>query len=104
VRLVSPQGQAVLHVRYEFDTGGVCPQLVSLKNTGESELTFSDISISGDFSITVNHRANGVKPQTHCNVYVTSTPQAIGTETGTLTFVDNASNSPQTVSLYGHGN
>ena len=79
------------------------PQSVSLKNTGESELTFSDISISGHFSITVNYCENGVKPQTHCNVYVTFTPQAIGTETGTLTFVDNASNSPQTVSLTGTG-
>lgn len=79
------------------------PKSVSLKNTGESELTFSDISISGDFSITVNDCENGVKPQTHCNVYVTFTPQAIGTETGTLTFVDNASNSPQTVSLTGTG-
>ena len=76
---------------------------VSLKNTGESELTFSDISISGDFSITVNYCENGVKPQTHCNVYVTFTPQGIGTKTGTLTFVDNASNSPQTVSLTGTG-
>jgi hypothetical protein len=79
------------------------PQSVSLTNTGESELTFSDISISGHFSITVNYCENGVKPQTHCNVYVTFTPQAIGTETGTLTFVDNASNSPQTVSLTGTG-
>jgi Bacterial Ig-like domain (group 3)/Abnormal spindle-like microcephaly-assoc'd, ASPM-SPD-2-Hydin len=76
---------------------------VSLKNTGESELTFSDISISGDFSITVNDCEKGAKPQTHCNVYVTFTPQAIGTETGTLTFVDNALNSPQTVALTGTG-
>jgi hypothetical protein len=79
------------------------PQNVSLKNTGGAELTFSDISISGDFSITANYCLNGVKPQTHCNVYVTFTPQATGTQTGTLTFVDNASNSPQTVSLTGTG-
>jgi hypothetical protein len=43
------------------------PQLISLKNTGDSELTVSDISISGDFAITVNHCAKGVKPATHCN-------------------------------------
>jgi hypothetical protein len=76
---------------------------ISLKNTGDSQLTAPDISISGDFSITVNDCADGVKPQTHCNVYVTFTPQAIGSETGSLTFVDNASNSPQTVSLTGTG-
>jgi uncharacterized repeat protein (TIGR03803 family) len=79
------------------------PQDVSLKNTGTSELAVSAISISGDFVITVNHCANGVKPETHCNVYVTFNPQALGSETGTLTFVDNASNSPQTVSLTGTG-
>ena len=76
-------------------------QLVSLKNTGDSELTVSNISISGDFAISKNQCANGVKPGTHCNVYVTFTPPGPGTETGTLTFVDNASNSPQFVSLTG---
>ncbi len=79
------------------------PQRVSLTNIGDSELTVSDISISADFAITVNYCANGVKPETHCDVYVTFTPQAVETESGSLTFVDNASNSPQTVSLTGTG-
>ena len=77
------------------------PQVVSLKNTGDSELTFSNISTSGDFAITTNYCENGVKAGTHCNVYVAFTPSGPGTETGTLTFLDNASNSPQTVSLSG---
>jgi len=79
------------------------PKDVSLKNTGDSELTVSAISISGNFAITVNHCANGVKPATHCNVYVTYTPNAVEKDTGTLTFTDNSSNSPQTVSLSGTG-
>jgi hypothetical protein len=78
-------------------------KLVSLKNTGNVELTVSDISISGDFALPTNHCANGVKPSTHCNVYITFTPTGLGTATGTLTFTDNASNSPQTVSLAGTG-
>jgi hypothetical protein len=78
-------------------------QRISLVNTGNSELTISDISISGDFAITINHCANGVKPTTHCDVYVTFTPQSPGVETGTLTFTDNASNSPQSASLTGTG-
>ena len=78
-------------------------KLVSLKNTGNSLLTISSISISEDFAITINHCANGVQPATHCNVSVTFTPQGSGTETGSLTFTDNASNSPQTVSLTGTG-
>jgi uncharacterized repeat protein (TIGR03803 family) len=79
------------------------PQSVSLTNMGDSELTVSNISISVDFAITVNHCANGVKPATHCNVDVTFTPQSPGVETGTLTFTDNASNSPQGTSLTGTG-
>jgi Bacterial Ig-like domain (group 3)/Abnormal spindle-like microcephaly-assoc'd, ASPM-SPD-2-Hydin len=78
-------------------------QRVSLTNTGDSELTVSSIVISGDFALPVNHCANGVKPGTHCDVYVTFTPHSPEVETGTLMFVDNASNSPQTVVLAGIG-
>ena len=76
---------------------------LGLKNVGSSQVTVSSISISGDFAITQNSCNNGVKPATHCDVYVTFTPQALGTRTGTLTFVDNATNSPQTVLLTGVG-
>ena len=78
-------------------------QIITLKNTGTAQLVVSDISISGYFALPVNKCAAGVKPGTHCNVYVTFTPHAAETETGTLTFRDNASNSPQTVSLTGVG-
>ncbi len=79
------------------------PQLVSLKNTGDSQLTISNFSISEDFAISTNDCEKGVKPGTHCNVYVTFTPPGVGAYTGTLTFTDNASNSPQTISLSGTG-
>jgi hypothetical protein len=78
-------------------------KLISLKNAGTSELTVSNISIGGDFALPENRCAEGVKPSTHCNVEVTFTPHTPGTQTGTLTFTDNASNSPQTVSLTGTG-
>jgi hypothetical protein len=78
-------------------------QRVTLKNTGNAELVITDISISGNFALPVNKCANGVKPGTHCNVYVTFTPHAVGTESGTLTLTDNAWNSPQTVPLTGTG-
>jgi len=84
--------------------GQTSPQkLISLKNIGTVELTVSDISISGDFALPVNRCAEGVKPGTHCNVEITFTPHTPGTQTGTLTFTDNALNSPQTVSLTGYG-
>jgi len=79
------------------------PKLVSLKNTGTSELTVSNIAISPYFNIATNHCANGVKPGTHCNVDVTFSPTALGTENGTLSFADSASGSPQIVSLIGMG-
>ena len=76
---------------------------VRLANTGDSELTVSNLSITGPFALPVNKCANGVKPGTHCDVYVTLTPPGLGTQTGSLKFTDNASNSPQTVSLTGVG-
>jgi hypothetical protein len=78
-------------------------QIVTLKNTGVAELTVSSVAISGNFALPKNTCANGVKPGTHCNVYVTFTPHAADTETGTLTFADDTSTSPQTVSLTGTG-
>jgi large repetitive protein len=79
------------------------PQRVSLKNTGNSQLTISNISLNGNFAMPINHCSEGVKPGTHCDVYITFSPTALETETGTLTFTDNASNSPQAVSLTGTG-
>jgi len=76
---------------------------ISLKNLGISKITVSKISISGDFALPINYCDKGVKPGTHCDVHVTFTPKAVGKQTGTLTFVDNAANSPQRVSLTGVG-
>jgi hypothetical protein len=76
---------------------------ISLTNTGDAQLTMDNISITGLFAIPVNRCGNGVKVGTHCDVYVTYSPEALQTDAGTLTFNDNASNSPQTVSLNGHG-
>jgi hypothetical protein len=84
--------------------GQISPKrLVALSNIGSSELTVSNISISGDFAFSNNSCTKGVKPETHCNVDVTFTPTALGPETGTITFTDNSPNSPQTVSLSGTG-
>ncbi len=74
----------------DVQVGQTSPQQrITLKNTGNAELKITDISISGNFALPVNKCASGVKPGTHCNVYVTFTPHAVGTETGTLTFTDN---------------
>lgn len=77
------------------------PLRVILENTGGTELTVFGVSITGNFAVPTNNCAAGVKPGAHCDVYVTFSPAVPGTQTGTLTFNDNASNSPQTVSLTG---
>lgn len=76
---------------------------VALKNTGDAQLVMDSISITGLFAMPVNHCARGVKPETHCDVYLTYSPDRLETNTGTLTFNDNASNSPQVVPLSGYG-
>ena len=65
-------------------------------------LSISNIATSGDFSQT-NNCGTSLAAGVHCAISVTFTPTATGTRTGTLTVSDNASNSPQTVSLSGTG-
>jgi hypothetical protein len=76
---------------------------ISLFNTGTAQMTVAGLQVSGDFSIQTNFCGKGVKPSTHCDVYVTFTPKAAGTRTGTLSFSDNAASSPQKVTLTGVG-
>ena len=61
-------------------------QEVALVNNGSTTLTVS-VSSSSPFAISENRCANGVKPNTHCNVYVTYSPSVVGeVDNGTLTF------------------
>jgi len=82
------------------------PQLVTVSNTGNATLVFSSILVSGansgDFTQT-NTCGTSVSAGGSCEINVTFTPGASGTRTGTLTLTDNASTSPQTVSLSGTG-
>ena len=79
------------------------PKNISLANTGDAQLVMNSIALSGPFALPVNHCAHGVRPGTHCNVSVTYSASSLATDTGTLAFNDNASNTPQTVALSGHG-
>jgi hypothetical protein len=76
-------------------------QDVRFINTGSSELTLA-ISVSGTmFAIPENRCTNGVKPASHCDVYVTYAPLGIETDNGTLTFAFN--NQTVSVPLIGEG-
>jgi hypothetical protein len=76
---------------------------VTLKNTGTATLEISSITPSGDFAISANTCGATLAGKKGCKVSITFTPTALGKVTGTLTFTDDAVNSPQTVPLSGTG-
>jgi Abnormal spindle-like microcephaly-assoc'd, ASPM-SPD-2-Hydin len=76
---------------------------VTLKNTGTATIEISSIKPTGDFAISANTCGAALAGKKSCNVSITFTPMALGKLTGTLTFTDNAVNSPQTVPLSGTG-
>ncbi len=77
-------------------------QTVTLTNGGAAALSIASIATSGDFAET-NTCGSSVAAAASCAISVTFTPTAGGTRTGSLTITDNASGSPQTVSLSGTG-
>jgi len=83
------------------------PQTVTLTNTGNTNLTFTAIGVSGPFAIvpsgTTCSAASSVPASGSCTVALTFNPTAIGMASGSISFTDNASGSPQTVSLTGTG-
>ena len=78
------------------------PRVATLTNGTSVTLHLSSISATGDFSQT-NNCGVSVGPGGSCSITVTFTPNTSGTRVGTLTVVDDAPNSPQTVSLSGYG-
>lgn len=81
-------------------------QNITLTNTGTAALSVTGVSISGtnsgDFSQT-NTCGSSVAAGAFCTISVTFTPSASGTRTASISIADNASGSPQTVSLTGTG-
>ncbi|HEY6947042.1 MAG TPA: choice-of-anchor D domain-containing protein [Candidatus Acidoferrum sp.] len=81
-------------------------QMVTLSNTGTATLTISSIAItgtnSGDFSQT-NTCGASVAAGANCSISVTFKPTATGARAASVTITDNASGSPQSISLSGTG-
>jgi hypothetical protein len=78
----------------------------TLKNMQTATLTNIGISVSGDYA-----RTGGTCPSSggtlaaraSCTIVMAFTPTILGSDPGTLTMADSASNSPQTVALTGRG-
>ncbi len=77
-------------------------QPVSLQNNGSAALAINTILASGDYTVTHNC-GSSLAPSAACTLNVTFTPSSAGTRSGTLQLTDNASNSPQAVTLTGTG-
>lgn len=81
---------------------------VILTNTGETRLTFRSPGIvitgadSGDFAQS-NNCGTGREPQQSCTITVTFTPASSGTRNAQVTITDDATDSPQRVTLTGTG-
>jgi hypothetical protein len=76
---------------------------LKVTNSSAAVVKFTSISVSGDFARTSTCGAS-VAAYATCEISVTFKPTATGKRNGTLPLNDNATNSPQVVSLSGKGN
>jgi subtilase family serine protease len=92
------------------DTSG--KKKIVVTSSGTSNLTISNIAVTGNFNLvvpkatkTVTPCTNGItlSPSSTCEIEVDFEPQSVGALTGDVNFTDNASGSPQSVALSGTG-
>src|SRR5258707_8313592 len=77
---------------------------VTLKNTGNSNVTISGVTTSGgDYSASGVSANATLNPGQTVTLNVAFTPAATGSATGSVSVAGNASNSPLTISLNGSG-
>lgn len=77
------------------------PDTLTVESIGTANLNISSIAISGtEFVITggsCNPSGQVLAPGAVCNMFITFTPSASGARSASLTIMDNAAGSPQTV-------
>lgn len=82
-------------------------QPVLVTNTGTATLTFSSIAVTGTNSSSFvfgNTCGSSLAPGANCTIHGHFAPVAPGSQTAYVTITDNASGSPQQISLNGFGN
>lgn len=77
-------------------------QSVTLSNVGNVALNIASIVAGGDYGVTHNC-GTGLGAGGFCTLFVTFSPTATGTRTGTITITDDAFDNPQTIGLSGVG-
>ena len=82
-------------------------QYFYLYNSGTLPVNFSTPTITGtnssDFNVNYNGCGTSVSVRSYCYIYIQFTPSGVGVRNAVLTLTDDASTSPQTVALVGHG-
>ena len=78
-------------------------QTVRISDLGSAPLTVSNVTVTGDYSITNGCTSPVAAGGGTCAVQVTFTPTALGERDGLLTIADNSAGSPRVVSLTGFG-
>jgi len=82
-------------------------QVVTLTNGGNTALSISSLTITGtnaaDFAEVADTCGSSVAAGANCSIGVAFTPSKSNSETASLAIADNATGSPQTVSLSGSG-
>lgn len=80
------------------------PQDVTLVNSGTSTLNITSVAVTTNSGFAeTNNCGTSVAAGSSCTITVTFSPTASGTASATLSVTDNATGSPQTVSLAGTG-
>jgi hypothetical protein len=77
----------------------IVPQAVTLTNSGNAALTITSVVASGSF-VETDNCVTSLDAGASCTINVSFVPLVIGT-TGTVTITDDASTSPQMLSLVG---
>jgi 6-phosphogluconolactonase len=77
-------------------------QVIAVSNSGTTPIQITGITTAGDFA-QINNCGSAIAPNSVCNVYVTFTPSATGTRTGSMAVSANTIGAPFIVSLAGTG-
>jgi hypothetical protein len=77
-------------------------QTITLTNSGNAPLAITGVQATGDYAQTNNCPAS-LAGAAGCTITITFTPTVAGFRAGTLTLIDNAAGSPQSVTLSGTG-
>jgi FG-GAP-like repeat/Abnormal spindle-like microcephaly-assoc'd, ASPM-SPD-2-Hydin len=100
--VVSTSPSTVAFAGQYVGTSGL-PQTVTVTNTGDAALVIASVTANpADFGV-LSNCSNPVAAGSNCTIGVFFDPTVGGTRTGTLTITDNATGSPQTVTLTGSG-